>query len=340
MKRSIPLLAALTLVVALATGCGSSTLGGGAELDLVGQIQNAPNLVKHSGTRRIESYYHLDGSGEPLIYREEVQADGQGHFAITPLGALQGGPANPAELVAIQLARAGFNFRYRDFLVRDLPAFLNNYSLVSANQVVQVAGRDCLQVEVTRKDASVHYEVALDVVTGLVLRYRELDSQGLLYSMMEYESFNPAPDQSQVVFHQSSNQETPLTDPAALGFVPFTPKLLPDSAFSFLESSSVTDAASGKTFAKLTYTDGVETIFFLDGGPKPAARPLSVGSPGVGSNLAGLSQGEGVELDDEVRSFHEGPLTVIWGDLSGHSLYLVGKATEAELLDMLASALP
>jgi len=339
-KHFALLIGSLLLAVALATGCSSSSLAGSPELDLISQVQDAPNRVQHSGTRRVESYYQLDGSGEALIYREEVQADGQGHFAITPLGAVQGGPSNSAEFIAIQMIRAGFNFRYRDFLVRDLTAFLNNYQLISANQVVQIAGRDCLQVEIIRKDGSARYEVALDVATGLVLRYREFDHQGALYSMMEYESYNAAPDQSQVVFHQSTNQEAPLTSASDLHFVPFTPKLLPDSAFTFLEGTIITEPSTGARFAKLSYTDGVETIFFLDGGPDAAAPTLPTLQVGSSSNYAGLTEGHGDGMGDEVRAFHEGPLTVIWGKVSGHSIYLVGKVTETELLEMLTSALP
>ena len=344
MKHLALLFSSLLLVVALATGCSTSTQIGAPELGLLNQVQSASSTVRHGGTRRIESYYLLDGTGDPLIYREEYQADGLGHFAITPLGAVQGGPQNPSEFIALQMARAGFNQRYRDFRIRDLAAFLANYKLTSASKIVQVAGRDCLELHIARKDGSTLYEVALDVETGLVLRYREFDATGQLYSMMEYETYDANPDQSGVVFHSQVNQEQPLASSVELGFVPLIPKLLPDSAFTFLEATRVVEPSSGARFAKLSFTDGVETVFFLDGGPdlKGHAKAAPTTSPPVGGgpHIAGVTPGHGGWPMDEVRAWHEGPLTVIWGDVAGHSIYVVGKATQAELIDMLESALP
>jgi len=339
---SRPKLLLLALVAGLLfCGCGASSISGSAEMDLIQMVQNAPHQVRHSGIRRIESYYNLDGNHDNLVYRERVQTDGKGRFAITPLGSTQGGLPSAVAFKAVQLARAGFHQRYRDFLVRDLVAFLDNYELKSQSGIVAVAGRDCLQVDVARQDGSASYEVALDIETGLVLRYREFDATGVLYSMMEYESYDAQPNLVGVQFHQESNQESPLTTVSALGFQPLVPKLLPDSAFRFLEASVVTDPSTGTRMAKLTYTDGVETVFFLDAGPDGNPR-TSAATPkaSAGFQAAGYSSGMGPGLSDEVRVFHEGPLTVVWGDVEGHGLYLVGKASQSELLQMFESALP
>ena len=339
MKRA-GLWVGLLMLVGLSTACSSSSTLGGPEIDLISQVQHAPDLVRHSGTRRVESRYLLDGSRDALIYREEIQTDGQGHFKITPLGALQGGVANPSEFIAIQMIRTGFNQRYRDFLVRDLAAFLENYQLTSASTIVQVAGRDCLELNIARVDGSASYEVDLDVQTGLVLRYREFDAAGELYSMMEYETYDADPDLTGVVFHQPNNAEVPLVSADQLPFVPLSPKLLPDSAFTFMEATRITEPVNGGQFAKLTFTDGVETVFFIDGGPDSVNRPSFAPKAGVAPGYAGFSAGQGVELTDEVRVFHEGPLTVVWGNVVGHSIFIVGKAPKGELLDMLTSALP
>ena len=206
MSRFLLFLVAMVASSALLLGCGASSTLGAAEMDLIGQVQNAPDLVRHSGVRRVESYYNLDGASDSLIYRELIQTSGLGRFAITPLGAVQGGLTSSVAFTALQRARAGFHQRYRDFLVRDLAAFLSNYQLKSQGVIVSIAGRDCLQVEVARQDGSASYEVALDVQTGLVLRYREFDLSGALYSMMEYESYDANPDLTGVVFHQESNR--------------------------------------------------------------------------------------------------------------------------------------
>lgn len=236
---------------------------------------------------------------------------------------------SPSEFVTIQMARAGFYHRYRDFRVRDLAAFLENYQLTSNGELVQVAGRDCLQLAVARKDASSSYEVALDITTGQVLRYREFDATGALFSSMEYETYNANPDLTQVEFHQQTNQEQPLVSVADLGFSPLIPTLLPDASFTFLEASVVVDSSTGQKLAKFTFTDGVETIFFLDGGVAPITPP-KFGAPPV---AAGGGQG------DSVNVFHEGALTVMWGQVQGHAVYLVGKVPQDELKQTLQSAL-
>lgn len=329
------------VILTLVQGCGNPSTFGEAELNLIDRVQDAAQRVSHSGVRRIESYYNLDGKSEALVYLEEIQTDGKGHFAITPLGAVQGGPANPDAFFALQLIRRGFHQRYRDFLVRDLDAFLDNYQMKSRAALVQVAGRECLQFDVVRRDSSVRYEVALDSTTGLVLRYRQFDQAGQLYSMMEYESYTANPDLSGVVFQQPITQETPLSEASDLGFEPLTPRLLPDSAFTFLEATSVLEPSSGAKFAKLIYTDGVEPIFFVDGGLEAPVYPnLDSRTGNFEAALASLSQAEGPSIADEVRVFTEGPLTVVWGNVGGHWVLLVGRVTQAELIDMLTSALP
>jgi len=341
-------LGVLSLSCGQAAGLSDGTTQG---VDLITQIQQAPLLVSHSGVRRVESNYNLDGKNEHLAYLEEIFTDGLGGFAINPLGAITGDNLPAGDFQLLQKAREGFHFRYRDFLVRDLDAFLQNYKLTSFGTLVRVANRDCIELNIKRMDQSLSFDVAMDIETGLVLRYRELDASGHLYSMMEYESFDPTPNLAGVTLHQASNQEQPL-DPsmpalAQLGFQPFIPKLLPSSGFFFVEASSVVDA-TGTTWAKLSYTDGVETVFFLDGGPRQPQSALGgIGTgvpmtPGT-SDSKGLTSGvEGGDSDFEegVSYFVDGPLTVLWGEVLEHRLILLGKATQTELSGMLESALP
>jgi hypothetical protein len=326
------------------TGHASQSLAlSPAAVDLITQIQQAPYLVAHGGVRRVESHYDLDGFNDHLVYREQVVTDGQGSFTIDPLGAVQGATLPAGDFQLLQKAREGFHFRYRDFLVRDLAAFIKNYQLTSLGSVVQVAGRDCLEVQIARMDGTLSFELAMDVETGLVLRYLELDAAGKLFSKMEYESYDPAPQLAGVTFHQPGNQEQALdlSLPVVqqVGFQPFVPRLLPSAGFFFVEATQVTDA-TGTTWVKQTYTDGVETAFFLDAGPSYSAGiPVGVKSAGT-QGLAGLSQVATPAVPDQVSVFHDGPLTVLWGEVLEHQVIVLGKADRSELLGMLESALP
>ena len=172
-----------------------------------------------------------------------------------------------------------------------------------------------------------------------MLRYREYDETGALFSMMEYESYDANPDFTGVSFHQPSNGEVPLVDLADLGFEPVTPKYIADSAFAFVEATIVNHPLTSDKVAKLTFTDGVETIFFLDMGPvQGASAPAPIPVPKKGQG--GLhDQGVYTHEMDVMRQFNEGPLTVMWGQIGGHSIVVLGKASTEGLQMMLESAL-
>lgn len=348
----------LVMSLPLLGGCG----GSGPEFDtavlgIIQQVQSAHDTVRHSGVRKVESYFELDGKLDPLAYREEIFTDGKSNFAIISLGASLGGLADPIQFDTLQELRSGFNHRYRDFRVRDLEAFLANYRLISNVQAVQVAGRDCVELAISRRDQSGSYLVALDSQNGLVLSYKHFDAAGKLYSMMEYETYNPNPDLSGVVFHKVSNQEIPITSASDLDFKLLIPKLLPSSAFHFLEATRITNPLTGTKLAKLTYTDGVEPIFFVDEGPvkatgtsqlgNPTATPVPVGPPAPPAGIpvtgsAGLSASHNPDGFPELalKSFHEGPLSALWGEIADHNVFLVGRASQLDLMHMLESALP
>lgn len=341
MKRILTSIALAASV--LFTGCGEGLPSEAQVNGIVHQLQHAPELVRHSGVRRVESYYTLHGVVQPEVYREEVFADGAGGFYIQPLQMVQGGLDDVGAFQALHLARMGFHWRYRDFLVRDLTAFLNNYELTSYGQAVTIADRPCQQVRVARKDGSASYEVALDVQTGLVLRYRELDANGVLFAAMEYESYDPFPDLTGVPLQQPGQSETPLTDLDVLDFEPVTPKLIADGAYSFLEATLLDHPVTGDDVVKLTFTDGVETIFFLDFGPvlEEASEATGPALPSYPStSVAGFDKQGGLDQDiDVIRRFQDGPLSILWGELAGHSIVALGKTPYTGLLMMLESAL-
>jgi len=328
---------------ALFASCGEGLPSEAQVNGIVHQLQHAPELVRHSGVRRIESYYTLHGVVLPEVYREEVFADGAGGFHIEPLQMIQGGLDDHDQFKSLHLSRMGFHWRYRDFLVRDLTAFLNNYELSAYGQAVTIADRPCQQVRVVRKDGSASYEVAMDVQTGLVLRYRELDANGVLFAAMEYESYDPFPDLSGVPLQQAGQDETPLVDLDVLDFEPVTPKLIADGAYSFLAATLLDHPVTGEDVVKLTFTDGVETIFFLDFGPVPEEAMEASGSSlptQPTTSVAGFDQQGTLPQDiDVIRRFQDGPLSILWGELAGHSIVALGKTPYANLQMMLESAL-
>lgn len=343
-KKTLTALAGLVVGGAVAAGCGSqATLASSSQgVDLITQIQQAPLLEAHGGVRLLESHYQLDGGSDRLVYRERVVTDGQGSFAITPLGVVSGGTLPQADFQLLQKAREGFHFRYRDFLVRDLAAFLTNYELETVGQLVQVAGRDCLELSIRRKDQTLSFDLAMDVATGLVLRYHEYDAHGQLYTSMVYESFDPTPDLVGVTFHTPGNQEQQLdlSQPVLpqLGFQPYVPKLPPGTGYTFVDASRVVDV-HGQTWAKLTYTDGVETLFFLDGGPTQAQQG-ELGDKQPGAQTAGATSAGGTSMSDRLQLFHEGPLTVAWGEVMAHRMIAVGKIDRSSMVTLIESALP
>ncbi|MFT4709075.1 MAG: negative regulator of sigma E activity [Planctomycetota bacterium] len=312
--------------------CGLQGAGVTAEVsDLLQQIQNAPSQTIHRGTRKVESFYNHSGKDDTVSYREEVITDGLGQFTINPLEVLSSSNVDSQTFQFLLKSREGFNGRYRDFLVRDLLTFLDNYELRSWGRQLTVAGRDCYLLDVTRKDGSSSWEVAMDIATGIVLSYHEYDGQGRLYSSMVYESVDFNPDLTGVTFHQGSNIELDLMgaqDPVVLlGFDPLIPKLLPDSAFRFVSATGLDDG-NGGIWAKLEYTDGVQTILYLDCGlALPAlAVPVGVFSPAQG-------------MEEKLQLFRSGPVTVLQGSMFGHEIIAVGKVPQLDLQLLVESAI-
>ena len=334
MKFGFRQLAGYVLITALTfmVSCGERSVYANSEVaDLLNQVQNAPSLTVHSGVRKVDSFYNLSGKDETVSYREEVITDGEGHFTINPIEVLSGASVDNQTFRFLLKSREGFNWRYRDFLVRDLPTFLDNYKLRSWGRSVLVAGRDCYELDVIRKDGSSRWEVAMDAATGIVLSYYEYDGQDRLYSSMVYESVDFDPDLTGVTFHQANNIELDLKgaqDPVSiLGFDPLLPKLLPDSAFRFVSATAL-DNGNGGVWAKLEYTDGVQTILYLDCG---LALPLLSVPAGVFAPAQ--------NMEEKLQLFRAGPVTVLQGSIFGHEIIAVGKVPQLDLQLLVESAI-
>lgn len=348
-----PLRNLLALCLASLAGCGggldaqpaasaaaATTVGGGASApahpsgvanaQFLRRLQSARVTVAHRGVRRVEQHWRIGDEAQELSYREQVASDGAGRFAIEALEQLTPGADQASESAAdgafmlLHQARAGFTWRYRDFAVRDVDAFLMNYDLVPLGSLAVVLGRPCDEYFVQRSVGhAVRYSIAVDRETGLVLRTRHETAAGDLLGLVEYESLELAPDLSAVAWHTPVTHEEPLErDPNAaaqqLGFRPRLPRT-DGGVFRLLEAQLITapDPQGGEQrWAKHTLTDGVEVLFFLHGGSAPAAR------------------------EDVVRVAPPvGPWNTAEGSLRGEQFTCLGRVSVDELLDVIASTL-
>lgn len=299
---------------------------GAANAQFLRRLQSARVTVAHRGVRRVEQHWKIGDQAQELSYREQVASDGAGRFAIEALEQLSAGSDSAAAdtFLLLHQARAGFTWRYRDFAVRDVEAFLLNYDLIPLGSLTVVLGRACDEYFVQRSVGhAVRYSIAVDRETGLVLRARHETAAGELLGLVEYESLELAPDLSAVVWHTPVTLEEPLErEPSAaaqqLGFRPRLPRN-DGGVFRLMEAQAITAPAPDggeQSWAKHTLTDGVEVLFFLHGGSDPSAR------------------------EDVVRVAPPvGPWNTAEGSLRGEKFTCIGRVSVDELLDVIASTL-
>ena len=311
-------------------GAGSGVVASGADpyAPLFEQVDSAPWTTIYAGVRRVESHV-IDESGNQidLAYREEVKADGDGNFTIEALQALSFVP-NEEVFLLKQDARESFLYRYRDFQIRDLSLFYANYVAVDLGQQVTIADRAASVFLIERSEpGSSSYTVAFDDETGLVLRHEERDVSGFLISAMEFESYDATPDLSGAVWSQPTASPVSLDVTADLsgqaGFDVLEPGVLP-AGFFLWRAHTLIDAASGD-WIKLTYTDGVEPLFFFH-----------LGLP-VSSNSDATLPGDWKQAD-EVWVYDIGAVQVVQGRVRGTDVLALGKVSDDDLLDMVESA--
>lgn len=324
---------------ALAAGCTDAP--GASQLQAQASAGDSfwrgdPRLsVAHSGIRRVE-FPGVAGPGRS--FRERVTTDGHGRYSIEPLETLEAASAEWDSFELTQRAREGFVFRYRDFLVRDPRLFARNWRTTDLARTVVVAGRTCAlhRVERTGGPGRV-FELSIDVQTSLLLASQELDADGRLIAALIYESVELDPDLAAVAWHVPANEERafdPGTDDAAQEIVGpvLQPRLLP-RGYGPLESATVGGGA-GVRWLKRTYTDGVEPLFLF----QALAGPAEGGAPGAAAPLeAGL---EPSVTPSSVIVFEIGAARAIQGKVDGFELMVIGKAPQAELLDLIESSLP
>ncbi len=338
--------AALFIVLALGMlGCerenGPGSPGGGREAAVASDLLQArPAALLSTAHRGIRRVSFMTPGGLSVIFREEIVTDGQGRFAIQPLEPLGPGPIGWAQFELQQRVRQGYIFRYRDFVLRDVELFRRNWGWTELGQEV-VAARSCARYRVERLLAPVLvYDIAVDLETGIVLAFRLLDEDGVPSASVTYETFELAPDLAGVAWHQPANQEQELDWTnglaAAVGAPFLKPRLLPDGYQ--LRSAAIVVDEQDRRWLKLTYLDGIEPLFFLQVLDVRAEDEPSGQPPGQNGALEQLTGGP--PEPGTVVVFQIGTTTAIQGRIDGHELIALGRASEAELLDLLESALP
>ncbi len=288
-------------------------------------IQAAPWTTTYQGVRSVE-FTVVGPEGPQMVrYKERVSCDGSGSYSIEPLQAETLVYPDEPTFLLLQEQRQGFFYRYRDFAVRDARIMLENFQLLSVD-VVTIAGRTCREVELLRKiPGGHHYQVAFDVETGIPLRYVEFDDEVQPVAQMEYESVDFAPSLNGVAYHLPANREVLLDMNEALGtlrvlgFTPRSPAFVPEG-FELMETTKV-EEPNGRRWVKWTYTDGVETLFFLHRTDQP---------------------GDPVPRQNEparMLVYDAGPAMIVQGSVGVHEFIAVGEVSETALLTMVDSAL-
>ena len=297
------------------------------------RIPSAPTSVAYSGTRLAHFEYAVNGVSKTLEYTERVFSDGHGKFTIVPGDVTQ--PAMDARALEVfrllQENREAFFFRHRDFCIRDLALFEHNYIVSDLGTLITVCGRPCAWVEVKSRVAGREtYRAAIDPKNGLVMRSEEYSSAGQLLARVEFTDFTLVPDLSGISFHEDipfESLDLGRDTTPQIGFRVDAPTLIP-AAYQLEKADKV--EAGGRSWARITYGDGLQEIFVLDSvDAQRAEDPLKASQPAV---RAGHTR-------TAVHVLHIGPWLVAEGEFGPRHLIVMGKAGEPALLDMLQSAL-
>ncbi|MBK7878843.1 MAG: hypothetical protein IPJ77_24555 [Planctomycetes bacterium] len=336
MKRTLLaflLLASCAVAVSCSPEGGSSSRGPAVLFaqtapGILQTMVSAPTQTRFTGERQVWIRGESRGAAQTLAYSETVYADGQGGFAIEP-GAvtqpiLSQGQRDLFEI--LQRAREGFLFRYRDFAVRDLALLQQNYVVQDLGTLVTVAGRVCQELRFERRlQPAREYVVAVDRLTGLVLRWEERNGSGPAIARVEYTSFDDAPDLTGIVMHAdlpSTPLDITIDNKAVLGFPLRLPGVL--HGFEPVDANSIT--FDNRTWARVQYQDGIEPLLYL------FSHRNAVPGPSV------LVQPDGPEGAPVIRVYTAGAWTIAECSKNGSRFIVAGKLDEARLVETLQSA--
>lgn len=295
---------------------------------LIDKIMHAPTSVSWQGRRRYEAHYPSGGSVHDLMYEETVVTDGTGKFQVQCEDLLV--PAldvdDEAVFLMSQNGREGMVFRHRDPIVRRKNLFFQNFVATDLGQTVALLGRDCADLSIVSQYSGQAWRALVDLQTGVILRLEERDPQGSLVSRFEYLTFAIDPALDGAVWHQSPVSEAPLDMEQAaqvLGFTPHLPKSVP-AGYAVINTEHVIDPITGRDWARLTYSDGWNSLVVMDGGgaASAGAAPLTI-QPDLQA--------------DWVRHFELGPWTLAEGLVNGRSLLVMGRMPLADVQTLIQS---
>ncbi len=289
----------------------------------------------HTGQRRVTFY---DSNGVRTSFIERIATDGHGRFAVEPVEALTPLNTDFETFQLQQISQQGFVFRHRDFAIRDLGLFQENWTLWLLGDNEKVAGRLCDRFLAKRPGVqnAPGYQVWIDS-KGFVLAYRELNAAGELLSEVRYLTYNDSPSQEvldAVYWHEPGIDETLELDwtqdlePQLDGARIFQPRWLPTG---YELRRATRDTIGEDRWLRLKYTDGVESIFFA------VDLPDLVDPGGVDIDTPFTPQ---THRPDRVMVFESGRTAAVEGMLRGREVMAVGKTTTDLLLDLVESALP
>lgn len=342
-RRLARALAVLALATPLLGGCdvaSSSSAEAGTSVEnatagtrdptFLDRIANAPMTVSYGGKRQVRIYHAINGAPANLEYDEHVWSDGQGRFSIVPGKIVQ--PPMTAEQLdlfrLLQQARDGFFYRYRDFRIRDLEVFLQNWRVRDLGIQEIVAGVATTVLEFRRIDGSpTWYRAWIDPRTALVMRAEERGAGNQLASSVEFVDFELSPDTTGLRLESDRFARFPLDlrleTISSIGFRVRSPSVLP-AGYRLDRAESMNDGTN--TWAILTYTDGVDSMFFLQtSDPQAQAGVSPPGEYDVGPKVA--------------RGFRVGPWTVLQVRSGGERVLVLGKADSSSIERMLKSSI-
>lgn len=315
----------------------------GAHRPLDERLAEAPETIAHHGLRRVRQTFEVAGSPREVEYVESVVADGRGGFAVAIEDVIVPvlSPQEEQVFVALQENRQQFLFESRDFRIRSLALFREEYGMRELGDV-EVAGRTCVRLEVKRREGARRtYELAVDPRTGLVLSSEERSLDGRPLSSSAFETFElgtPAQDAPRM-FEQPFGRRV-IDDGAStseqIGFPPLQPTLIPEG-YRLAETDFLPvtyEDGSVRNWLRFVYEDGVERLYFLHS-PEPDALPHDLGLA-MGPQVVTIAP---AFRDDHVKVAEIGPWKVVDGAVRGQGVVALGKVSEQELLQLVQSAL-
>ncbi len=301
-----------------ASTAGNTAAGSREGADLLTRLAEG-SLPAHKGVRRVEL---TEGADSPftLIYREEISVSEEGRFAIDPVEVVQPqmSPSKRELFLLMQKTREGFFYRHRDFRIRDLGRFLDQYKVTQSPGVVFVANRECVELDIRKNGANARHVICVDPITGLCLRTEEFDSSGLLLGLYEYESLDLSPvfaadlSGGPTAWSPISNSETSsqVLDPL---WIP--------EGYASQATEEIVDAM-GTQWVRHRFTDGAEPLFLMHD-----LRP-------AGSVPANRTTGNALT---RVWAHRVGAWTVVEGMAGDAHLVAIGKRPEADLIAIIGS---